>query len=234
MLERDATGDLQLPAGTQLLAARVGHQFANLLTPMSGCFELLRHHPENLTDFADTLPLLDQIAQRMSIHVQDLFLCRRKPVSVTRPVSIAECLRQAVVILHATGLADGHDVQLNLKEADSQATVLAADRLLTHLFVNLLVNAAEAMRPSGMIAIAIGHDPSGLTVSIRDSGSGITDDNRDRVFEPFFSTKGNSTGIGLGLFVARHLAEQFNATIHLLPVTPTGTEATVRFARLPT
>ena len=83
------------------------------------------------------------------------------------------------------------------------------------IFSNLIVNAIDAMPEGGVLDIRtreIGQ--KGIEILVRDKGSGITPENLDRVFEPFFSTKGHR-GTGIGLWVARQLLEKRGGSIHL-------------------
>src|SRR5204863_442839 len=70
---------------------------------------------------------------------------------------------------------------------------------LRRAFANLLRNAAEAMQGRGAIEVAVTRDGSGLVVTIADHGSGVPDELRQRVFEPYFTTKQDGTGLGLAL-----------------------------------
>src|SRR5216110_1053553 len=82
---------------------------------------------------------------------------------------------------------------------------------LRRAFANLLRNASEAMGGRGSIEIAVSRDGNGLAVTIADHGAGIPDDLRQRVFEPYFTTKHDGTGLGLAL--VRQTIEAHNGTI---------------------
>src|SRR5438046_852904 len=82
---------------------------------------------------------------------------------------------------------------------------------LRRAFANLLRNAAEAMGGRGSIEIAVSRDGAGLAVTIADHGAGIPDDLRQRVFEPYFTTKHDGTGLGLAL--VRQTIEAHNGSI---------------------
>src|SRR5881296_1209187 len=82
---------------------------------------------------------------------------------------------------------------------------------LRHAFANLLRNASEAMGGRGTIEIAVSRDGAGLAVTIADHGAGIPDDLRQRVFEPYFTTKHDGTGLGLAL--VRQTIEAHNGSI---------------------
>src|SRR6184192_1078649 len=90
---------------------------------------------------------------------------------------------------------------------------------LRRAFANLLRNAAEAMQGRGAIEVAVTRDGSGLVVTIADHGSGVPDELRQRVFEPYFTTKQDGTGLGLAL--VRQTIEAHSGTISVAD-TPGG------------
>src|SRR5437867_2515143 len=82
---------------------------------------------------------------------------------------------------------------------------------LRHAFANLLRNASEAMGGRGTIDVGVRRDGTGLAVTIADHGTGIPEELRQRVFEPYFTTKGDGTGLGLAL--VRQTIEAHHGTI---------------------
>jgi len=82
---------------------------------------------------------------------------------------------------------------------------------LRRAFANLLRNAAEAMNGCGAIDVAVARDGDGLVVTIADHGPGVPDELRQHVFEPYFTTKQDGTGLGLAL--VRQTIEAHNGTI---------------------
>jgi CheY-like chemotaxis protein len=118
--------------------------------------------------------------------------------------------------------------------------VLANEGRIGQVLVNLIVNSAHSFaegRPeTNEIRVTTRTDARGwAVVSVRDTGGGIAPENRERIFEPFFSTKEASRGTGLGLAVSRSIVESFGGAIHLtselghgstfevaLPPAPTG------------
>src|SRR5438067_7197787 len=92
-----------------------------------------------------------------------------------------------------------------------RSTLFPYTTLFRSAFANLLRNAAEAMGGRGSIEIAVSRDGAGLAVTIADHGAGIPDDLRQRVFEPYFTTKHDGTGLGLAL--VRQTIEAHNGSI---------------------
>jgi signal transduction histidine kinase len=104
--------------------------------------------------------------------------------------------------------------------------VLADPDLLKIVFVNLLANSAHAMNGQGIIRVAIGSRESSSEVTFSDSGPGVPEDVRARIFTPFFTTK--SRGSGLGLPTAKRLVEAHHGTITLECPPTGGTRVSVR------
>jgi two-component system sensor histidine kinase RegB len=96
---------------------------------------------------------------------------------------------------------------------------------LRRIVQNLLENALEAARRS--VTLHVHADVAGLRVVLHDDGPGIPPDVLERVGEPFYSTKGPGSGLGLGVFIARSLAEQMGGRVALESSPGIGTTARV-------
>jgi signal transduction histidine kinase len=119
----------------------------------------------------------------------------------------------------------GISVSTELREGLPQ---LLVDRgQLRQVFLNLIMNAIEAMRSVAdrvrllRITSRVILDSSGVQVTVEDSGTGISEHSKDRIFETFFSTK--STGTGLGLPICRSIIESHGGSIQLSSNSPHGT-----------
>jgi two-component system, NtrC family, sensor kinase len=103
---------------------------------------------------------------------------------------------------------------------------------LNQVFLNLLLNAVESIEGQGEITIrAEPGDGGGVVVTISDSGRGIPEGVRARVWEPFFTTKPRRDGAGLGLTICRTIVERHGGTITLEPSQPHGTRVRVALPR---
>ncbi len=98
---------------------------------------------------------------------------------------------------------------------------------LNQVFMNLLVNAAQAMPVRGTITLRTGHENGWVAVSIADTGSGISADNLRKIFDPFFTTKPVGKGTGLGLSVSYGIVEKHGGRIDVKSVIGEGTTFTV-------
>lgn len=94
---------------------------------------------------------------------------------------------------------------------------------INQVFMNLLVNAVQAVGESGTISIETGRAADGVAVRIRDSGPGIGAEIRSRIFDPFFTTKEVGQGTGLGLSISRRIIEAHHGSIDVESTGPEGT-----------
>ena len=104
--------------------------------------------------------------------------------------------------------------------------VLGDATTLQQLFLNLLLNAAQAMGPGGRASVAIDIDDTDVRVVIADTGSGIAPEDLEHVLDPFFSTKADGTGLGLP--IARQIAAAHGGSLRIESVAGAGTRVEVR------
>jgi two-component system NtrC family sensor kinase len=99
---------------------------------------------------------------------------------------------------------------------------------LSQVFVNLLVNAAQAIDAQGEIRIKTWREGPNLFASVADSGCGIAEENLARIFEPFFTTKEPGVGTGLGMSIAKEILQKHQGEIRVASTVGRGTTFTVR------
>jgi signal transduction histidine kinase len=98
---------------------------------------------------------------------------------------------------------------------------------LNQAFLNLLLNAAQAVGADGEVRITSMETPAGIAITIRDNGAGIPAEVQARVFEPFFTTREVGAGTGLGLTVARDIVLAHGGSIALQSEPGRGTRAEI-------
>jgi signal transduction histidine kinase len=107
--------------------------------------------------------------------------------------------------------------------------VMGDEKLLEHAVVNLLLNACDACKPvGGSITLEAAEDGGEVTITVEDSGIGISHADAERALEPFFTTKAREGGSGLGLAIAREIVSNHRGTLTLGPIPGRGTRATIR------
>lgn len=115
------------------------------------------------------------------------------------------------------------------KDVQQIPKITADPEKLQQVFLNLLINAIDAMPEGGKLSIALERDGAFSLVRIADSGGGIPRDQIERIFEPFYTTKPAGRGNGLGLVVVKGILDEHGGSIDVRSEPGEGTEFTVRF-----
>ncbi len=215
-------------AGT--LAASVAHDIRNILTTLQMEIAL---QPDPI---AQTIRAqLD----RFSTLTHRLLAYARPTILETRPTSVADVLRRILPLVE--GQAHIANVAIRLEFPDDAPPVAADASQLEHLFVNLCLNAIQAMteqtaRPRdrttpNTLTLAIDPGPDWLGVRVQDTGGGIAPDILTHIFDPFFTTRG--TGMGLGLFSCKRTVEDHGGQIAAANLPQGGAVFTVLLPTLP-
>jgi signal transduction histidine kinase len=195
------------------LASGLAHEIKNPLVAIRTFAELL---PERFSDneFRDSFA---QVALTEIERIDDL-VARLRSLAATQPCALSPLdLRDALdaTLLLLRGQLDQRRIQV-LRHFPTDPTYVAADfAQLKQLFLNIFLNAIEAMDIDGSLSIAVtpNHSsrPPQVTVAISDSGHGISPAILDAIFDPFVTTKPNGTGLGLA--ICRSIADAHTATI---------------------
>jgi signal transduction histidine kinase len=106
-------------------------------------------------------------------------------------------------------------------------TITGDPRLLEQALINLLLNACDASPPGASVQVSLATDAKMLLLSVADQGSGISPKDVDRALQPFFTTKPDGKGSGLGLAVAREIVNSHRGTLTIAPESPRGTKAVI-------
>jgi two-component system, cell cycle sensor histidine kinase and response regulator CckA len=223
------------------LAGGVAHDFNNLLTAISGhCDLLLLRHDSGDPDYAD-LVQIHQNANRAASLVGQLLAFSRKQSQVLEVLDLRDLLSD---LTHLLNRLVGEKVTLSLAHDCEVAPIRADRRQLEQVFMNLVVNARDAMKEGGVITVETEHVvledplvrdrarvPAGeyMVVRVSDQGSGIPPDRIDKIFEPFYTTKRVGEGTGLGLSTAYGIVKQTGGFIFVDSVPGSGSCFTLYF-----
>lgn len=133
---------------------------------------------------------------------------RNEPVRL-EPVDVDKAMAVAVELAAARATEQG--AQVKLRKSSSPPSVLANTTRLEQVILNLVVNALDAVkeRPEGEVELWSEHDGQRVRLFVRDNGAGIPDHLRERIAEPFFTTKLTGEGLGLGLSISRAILDEF-------------------------
>ena len=195
------------------LAAGVAHEINNPLTGVLTFACLLRDKPKMDEEDKQDLDLIIHETTRAAEIVRGLLDFARERPFVQEPLDVNEVVRRTVRLIRNQKLFD-HIVIEELLEEDLPHMEGDMNQL-QQVFLNLSLNACEAMPNGGKITIRSMAKGDQLFVSLTDTGCGIKNEHFDQVFEPFFTTKPVGKGTGLGLSVSYGIIRKHGGTIEV-------------------
>jgi signal transduction histidine kinase len=208
------------------LAANLVHELNTPLTVILGYAQLIGL---KLGEDCREVAQLSAQATRMRRIVGNVLSLSRRQKPEINPTSLAETLA-TVKELIAYEL-NKHRVELRIELPADLPRVMADPVQLEHVFLNLVVNACQAIgrERGGEIVVRAHADAKTVVAEVRDNGPGIPKEVIDRIFEPFFTTKPAGKGTGLGLAISRRMLEAQDATIGVANAPDGGAAFTLTF-----
>jgi two-component system nitrogen regulation sensor histidine kinase NtrY len=211
------------------VARRIAHEIKNPLTPIQLSAERLRKRYAKMLQgdgaILDkcTTTIIQQVDELKKL-VNEFSQFARLPTAQLVSSDLNEIVREALFLFK-----EGHDgVQFQFNGAIIPPLELDREQI-KRVLLNLLDNAVAAVGGNGEVRLSTRHDPvrAVVTLEITDDGCGLAPEIRTRIFEPYFSTKENGTG--LGLTIVRQIIEDHRGYIRVWPNDPKGTRFTIEF-----
>ncbi|MFQ5655588.1 MAG: PAS domain-containing sensor histidine kinase [Planctomycetota bacterium] len=199
------------------VAAGFAHETKNPLGSVRGFAEMLHRGELPEAEVRDAAARVVEEADRLANRV-DAFLLLSRPAGIEkRPFSLKPLLEELAALVR---------LELACKEATigiegPEVTIEGDPEQARRLFLNLLVNAAEALRVGGRIDVRIAATRAGHRVEVRDDGRGVPEEIRESLFEPYVSARPGGTGLGLA--IARRIASEHGWRIRHQPLAEGGT-----------
>ncbi|QSQ25601.1 two-component sensor histidine kinase [Pyxidicoccus parkwayensis] len=215
-------------------AANVSHEFKTPLASIQGAVELLRDSADVMSpeQRARFLSNVDADARRLTRLVQRLLELARADSMTATPaqVELAPLLEGLATRARAEGVAH---VQVAAVPAGLQLSLPA--EVLDDVLWQLITNARQHGGESVRVDLAVETDgPGPVRVVVRDNGRGISEANRARIFDAFFTTARERGGTGLGLTISQSMLRAFGAALELLPAKETSPGAAFAVVAVPT
>ena len=215
------------------VAQRVAHEIKNPLTPIALSAERIRRHMDrNLPDSPGIIRRCVEVilssVESMRVLVDQFATLAEFPAAQPKPTNLNAIVESAVMLFQ--GRLDGIRIEQHLTL--DLPPVMADPQAMQRALANLIDNAAEAMESSLLRVLSIetcmseNHGMAELVLS--DTGHGLTDDMRERLFLPYFSTK--QRGTGLGLAIAAKIIQEHHGAIRAENNSPTGVFSSFAFA----
>ncbi len=198
------------------ISAMIAHEINNILTPMGTYAELAANNPQDSELTRKALGKVVIGCRRAGDILDSMLKMASGQTQPKQPCNIAETLELVMDCLARDFSKDSITVKF---EVPLDLTVSAVPVQLQQLFMNIILNAREAMLGSGgRLVVKAWRDTANVIIEFADTGCGIKPENIDRIFEPFFTTKsvgdGHSrNGTGLGLAFCKEVAAAHGGSI---------------------
>ncbi len=189
------------------VAAGVAHEINNPIAVIRGYLKTMVQEATG-PELREELVILDEEAVACQRIAEDLLVYARTPALAPRPAEASELLREAVERAESPSSRRAAGAESPAVVVEAEAAMILVDPLrLRQVVVNLVNNAREASTGADPVEVRGARQGEGYRIEVLDRGGGLSGEARDRLFEPFFSTRRNGTGLGLAVcygLVAAH------------------------------
>ncbi|RJR38663.1 MAG: PAS domain-containing protein [Deltaproteobacteria bacterium] len=240
-LSRDITQDItrnrmmheDKMASLVKLSASVMHEINNPLTGILNFVKLIQRmlkkgdpDEQALAKMKNYLDLIFNETSRVSKTVSGLLPFSRKSKPEFKPVNLNVLLAETLALTGYQMRLQGITVETNFTANLLQ--VMADEGQMKQVFLNLLLNAQEAMPKGGALKVATRNSgPKEIIITVADDGVGIPEENIPQIFESFFTTKKSGSGVGLGLSVVQGIIRDHHGTIEVESTVGRGSKFTI-------
>jgi two-component system sensor histidine kinase HydH len=205
------------------MAAGVAHELRNPLSSIKGLAVVLKSGFSHASKEAETAEILVKEVERLNRSIGEL-LDYAKPGQLRRETaSVTEIIEKTVSLVRVD--AESFGIALRLAMDDDLPQVVLDKDKMNQVFLNLFLNAIQAMENGGELLVTAEHDARRIIITVRDTGVGIVPENLGRVFDPYFTTKNDGTGLGLAM--SAKIVEEHGGWMELSSVAGRYTEVRV-------
>lgn len=213
------------------LSSGITHEVKNPLTGIIGYAQMmLRDLEERRIEqdkIKENMKVIEREAQRCMSLLRNLLEFSRRKSTELRPVNINQVVEAALIFLNYHILKQDAVTKI-IKNFDPNLPEIKADPdQLEQVFLNLCMNAKDAMPSGGTLTIVTRKTDEEVLIDFVDTGCGIPNDIKEKIFKPLFTTKGEGKGTGLGLSVSKDIIERHKGVIEVNSQVGKGTTFTV-------
>ena len=212
------------------LAAGVAHEIRNPLSSVKGIASYYKSKFEDGSKDKEMAGVMIEEVDRLNRVISELLEFAGPTKLNRKPSDMNELLKHSARLVEQEAATQKVEMQLNLT-SDSVETDVDPDRL-TQCFLNLFLNGLQAMESGGVLSVSCSTDVTGkVVIDIRDNGSGISAEDLNKIFDPYFTTK--SKGTGLGLAIVHKIIEAHEGQIKVRSTIGLGTVFSIALPLVP-
>jgi signal transduction histidine kinase len=213
------------------LSSGVAHEINNPLGGITICFKSLLKFTKKTPETDELVFAVEDGLQKINNIVTQLLGLSRSSIVEKKPVDINKLIHRLLVLFRHE--AEKQKIEICLELDESLPLVFADDNKIAQVFMNLTINAIQAMGDSGSLTISTRREGFFCNITFSDTGEGIHPENMPFIFDPFFTTKKTGKGTGLGLSVSRGIIEKHDGTLSAESEPGRGATFTIRLHALP-
>jgi two-component system sensor histidine kinase HydH len=207
------------------LAAGVAHEIRNPLSSIKGFATYFKEKLREVPEDQETARIMIQEVERLDRVIGQLLEFARPSQLSTAPVRVADLVRHSLRLIEGDARSRGVELEAVIPD-DLPEINVDADRM-SQVLLNLYLNAIQAMADGGTMAVAVSRNEAKkcTVITISDDGPGIPTQDRERIFDPYFTTKADGTGLGLA--IVHKIVEAHGGEINIESEPGRGTKVTV-------
>jgi signal transduction histidine kinase len=209
------------------LAAEMAHEINNPAGIILSRSDYLQMIPE-LKKHHNDLEVITKQVDKISRITKNILKYSKKPIKHFQQVDLISILNGCFSFLEPRIIKKKINI---IKKIEVMNPHITGDALqIEQTFINLINNAIDALAPEGNIIITIRRDENyNLQVKIEDNGTGMDDHTKEQIFSPFFTTKSDDKGTGLGLYIVKNICKDHQAEINCASTLGEGSTFTITF-----
>ncbi len=199
-------------AAMSVMAAGLAHEINNPIAIIGNRLEVMEAELQDLGQGAllNDVEVLRGHTRRLADLTSNLLRFARDPEESQGPIALVPIAERVRDLLAPT--FETRNVRVTLSST-GEGTIVGVTSAVETVFLNLLLNAADAMLGGGEVDVTIDHEMETVRIVVADTGPGVPKELRERIFEPFFTTKDSRRGTGLGLSLCRSIVERLRGRI---------------------
>lgn len=211
------------------LSANVAHELNNPLQGIVTYSHLLLEENTFSDDNKENINKIAVQANRCRDIIRGLLDFSRHKAPDKTLCSVNNLLRGCISLVEKQ--AAFHNIEVKMDFDDQLPMVVLDPSQIERVFLNLIINAADAMNGNGQLTLTTKYNRTKtcIEISVQDTGSGISEENMEKIFDPFFTTKETGHGVGLGLAISYGIVKDHNGNISVESEEGKGTTFTVSF-----